>query len=144
MNQTATSERRSDRAINELLVERQEMLAEFCVLAGLEPYKGSKPALDKLRSFLQVLVDYIALGHFEVYQYIAEGRERRTHMLEVAERVYPQLVTQTDACVAFNDKYDGVDDTEDLENLDNDLSSLGETLANRIEFEDQLIAAMRR
>ncbi|MCB1737704.1 MAG: Rsd/AlgQ family anti-sigma factor [Gammaproteobacteria bacterium] len=144
MNQTASSERRNQQVINELLTERQEMLAEFCALAGLEPYTGSKPALDKLRRFMQVMVDYIALGHFEVYQHIAEGRERRTHMIEAAAGVYPKLVEATDVCVAFNDKYEGVDDTEDLLGLDEELSALGETLATRIELEDRLIAALRR
>lgn len=110
MNQTATSNRRSDQAINELLMERQELLADFCILAGLEPYTGNQPALSKLRRFMQILVDYIALGHFEVYQYVAEGRERRGHVLEVGNQVYPRLVEATDECVAFNDKYDGVDD----------------------------------
>lgn len=33
---------------------------------------------------------------------------------------------------------------EDLMNLDEDLSRLGETLATRIELEDKLIGALRR
>lgn len=143
MNQTATTEARGDHAITELLAERQAMLAEFCVLAGLEPYAGSRPALDKLRRFLQIMVDYIALGHFEAYQDLAEGRETRPEVLKAAEDTYPKLVEATDACVAFNDKYDGVDDTEDLINLDTDLSALGETLATRIELEDKILAALR-
>ena len=46
----------------------------------------------------------------------------------------------------FNDKYDAVDlvngDREVLTLLDSDLSNLGETLAERIQLEDQVIGAM--
>jgi regulator of sigma D len=46
----------------------------------------------------------------------------------------------------FNDKYESVDllngDKEILVLLDSDLSRLGETLAERIHLEDQVIGAM--
>jgi regulator of sigma D len=46
----------------------------------------------------------------------------------------------------FNDKYEAVDllngNREILDLLDSDLSHLGETLAERIQLEDQVIGAM--
>jgi len=45
--------------------------------------------------------------------------------------------------IQFNEKYDGEKDSLILTNLDNDLSVLGEALADRISNEDQIIAAFR-
>jgi regulator of sigma D len=67
-------------------------------------------------------------------------------VIEVADRVYPQIIQTTDMILRFNDKYDSVDlvngDREVLALLDSDLSNLGETLAERIQLEDQVIGAM--
>ena len=67
-------------------------------------------------------------------------------MLEVADKVYPKIVRTTDLILRFNDKYEAVDlingNNEILTLLDSDLSQLGETLAERIQLEDQVIGAM--
>ena len=72
--------------------------------------------------------------------------ERRTPVLEVADKVYPKIVRTTDMILRFNDKYEAVDlmngNREILTLLDSDLSQLGETLAERIHLEDQVIGAM--
>ena len=48
----------------------------------------------------------------------------------------------TEVAVAFNDRYDNEQDCRDLGHLDDDLSGLGEHLADRIELEDRLISAI--
>ena len=144
VNRQEETERRSRSRdmIDKLLAERQEMLALFCQVAGLEPYSADKPVKDKLGEFCQVLMDYMAFGHFEIYDRISRGEERRNGVVDIAQQVYPRVVAATDAAVAFNDKYDSSDHELALDALPDDLSHLGEELAVRVELEDQLIAAM--
>jgi regulator of sigma D len=133
---------RTKEMIDKLLVERREMLALFCQVAGLEPYTTDKPVQAQLGAFCQVLMDYMAFGHFEIYDRISRGDERRSSVVAVAEEVYPKVVEATDVAVAFNDKYDISDHELTLSQLPQDLSMLGEQLASRIEMEDRLVEAM--
>lgn len=128
--------------IRKLLNERQEMLAMFCRVAGLEPYNDASPGIDVLQEFCQVLIDYSAFGHFEIYERIVAGRERRSQVVAVAREVYPRIAEASEVAVEFNDKYDASDHTLDLHQLDRDLSKLGEELAVRIEMEDRIIQAL--
>ncbi len=131
---------RQTHTINTLLQERQQVLVSMCELAELE--SGNVPpdtVIHNLRGFNQRLVDYTALGHFEIYERIIDGKERRGNIKLVANRVYPSISDSTQLFVDFNDKYDGVDEPESLTNLYSDLSSIGEAMAERIEFEDMLL-----
>lgn len=128
--------------VNKLLYERQEMLAMFCRVAGLEPFTDTKPSVDVLQEFCQVLVDYSAFSHFEIYERIVAGRERRTRVVEIAREVYPRIAEASEVAVEFNDKYDASDHRLDLHELDSDLCRLGEELAVRIEMEDRIIQAL--
>ncbi|MEJ2452976.1 MAG: Rsd/AlgQ family anti-sigma factor [Candidatus Thiodiazotropha sp.] len=142
--QSRPEERRTNTKdlIEKLLKERQEMLVLFCQVAGLEPYRRSSSLDSLLQAFCQVLIDYTAFGHFEVFGRISEGNERRTGVIRVAEEIYPDFVIASEAAVTFNDKYDISDHELGLEHLSEDLSRLGEELAVRIELEDQLLATM--
>jgi regulator of sigma D len=115
----------------------------MCQLANLESQEaGLSSTIEGLTTFSQALVDYSALGHFEIYERIIEGNERRGNVKKVASAVYPVISKTTEQFVGFNDKYDGADDQESLTNLYNDLSLIGESMADRIESEDQLLYAM--
>jgi regulator of sigma D len=139
-----TTERRTNTKglIDKLMKERQEMLVLFCQVAGLEPYRRSDSLDNLLQSFCQVLIDYTAFGHFEVFGRISDGNERRSGVVRVAEEIYPDFVLASEAAVAFNDKYDLSDHALELNHLPEDLSRLGEELAVRIELEDQLLSSM--
>lgn len=128
--------------VNNLLAERQEMLVAYCRLAGLEPYDPDKPVRRQLEEFCQLLMDYAAFGHFELYRRISEGGERREQVRSVARQVYADIADATQAAVAFNDKYDASDHDLQLGALPQDLSSLGIRMALRLELEDQLIQAL--
>ena len=132
-----------EQTINNLLTERQEVLVAMCELAEFESKDvGVKAVLENLKSFSQTLVDYTALGHFEIYERIVEGRERRVTVNRIADRVYPSISATTEHIVEFNDKYDGADDQESLINLYRDLSLIGEAMAERIESEDKLLSEL--
>lgn len=129
--------------VAKLQAERTEVLVLFCRVAGLEPFKAdSKPVQLLLQEFCQLLVDYIATGHFGLYERIVSGQERRKLVADLAEKLYPAIAKTTEIALDFNDKYDCEDHCEQLDQLADDLSRLGETLAARIELEDQLLKAM--
>jgi regulator of sigma D len=131
---------RQSHTINSLLQERQQVLVSMCELAELEAGEiPSETVIHNLRNFNQQLVDYTALGHFEIYERIIDGKERRGNIKLVADRVYPSISDSTRLFVDFNDKYEGADDPDSLLNLYHDLSSIGEAMAERIESEDMLL-----
>jgi regulator of sigma D len=130
------------RTVKNLLAERQEMLVAYCRLAGLESHNGQTPLQRLLEEFCQLLMDYTAFGHFELYRRIAQGNERRGSVLAVAQGVYQRIAQSTDQAVAFNDKYDASQHPLNFSVLSDDLSVLGEHLAGRLELEDQLLGAL--
>jgi len=146
---TKAPERRtgSQSVVDKLVAERTEMLGLFCRVAGLEPFEHEahrKPARKILQEFCQVLVDYIAAGHFSLYERIVNGTERRSAIKDLANRLYPRIADTTQTALDFNDKYDNGDDDEIADSIHDDLSRLGEALALRIELEDQIINVMRQ
>ncbi len=131
---------RQSHTINSLLRERQQVLVTMCALAELESKDvPADTVIHKLQAFNQQLVDYTALGHFEIYERIIDGKERRGNIKLVANRVYPTISETTQLFVDFNDKYEGADEKDSLTGLYSDLSSIGEAMAERIESEDMLL-----
>ena len=131
---------RQTHTISSLLEERQQVLVSMCELAELESSEvPAETVLHNLRHFNQRLVDYTAMGHFEIYERIIDGKERRGNIKMVADRVYPSISETTQLFVDFNDKYDGADEADSILDLYQDLSSIGEAMAERIESEDMLL-----
>ena len=129
--------------IAKLQKERQEVLSLYCKFAELKPFSANDAVKSLLTQFSQILVDYVALGHFGVYERVLSGNERRGRVLAVAQEIYPEFSATTDAVISFNDKYDNVDKIELFEDLEQDLSVIGENLAKRIDLEDQLCEVMK-
>ena len=133
--------------VSKLLSERREMLVLFCRAAGIEQLSDAT-AVDQdtseetVREFCQVLVDYVAAGHFTLYDRIARGEERRQPVKDVATRIYTQLEQTTQAALDFNDAYQISAAAKNYTKLAQDLSKLGERLAQRIELEDQLLSVI--
>lgn len=122
------------------------MLVCFCRVAGVDPYDDptKETDLDKtLQEFCQILVDYLATGHFGLYKRIIDGEERRGDIRSLAEKLYPRIAETTESALDFNDKYDANTHISPSQDFSDELSKLGETLATRIELEDQLLDAMR-
>ena len=137
IEQQPVSDRRSRtrKEIKQLIAERNQVLALYWKLAGCDKTEISADALDPeiLREFCQLLIDYIATGHFELYRRISEGEERRQDIIQLAGTIYPRIQQSTQLAVDFNDLFDDCDQRAEH------LSKLGEELATRIELEDQLI-----
>ena len=128
--------------IDNLLAERKEVLILYSRVAGLQPFDEDDDDTNVLRQFIQLLVDYIAAAHFGLYERIVSGQERRKAVLTTAQQIYPSIAATTEVSVAFNDKYEGKSPAEVDDELNRDLSKLGENLASRIELEDRLIATL--
>lgn len=143
---SAAKERRqsSQDLITKLVTERTQMLVTFCRLAGIEPYVAVTPVQKLLQEFCQILVDYVAAGHFALYERILEGKERRKEVADIAGEIYERIAQSTQNALDFNDKYDCGDHCTELGTLSQDLSRLGEDIALRIELEDRLLSAMNR
>ncbi len=139
---TAVGERRaqSHQAIDRLVSHRTQMLALYSELAVHRPFEKSSTVVELLKRFCQSLVDYSADAHFRLYRYVDNDQERRMSVSKVAKEVYPYIERSTQKILDFNDRYDSDEHCEDsVGKLENDLSVLGEILADRIELEDRLI-----
>lgn len=130
------------RQIRHLLDERRELLALLLRISTLTHHGRDYPDDDLLEKFCELVVDYIAAGHFGLYQRFVDGKERRNQVAVLANKVYPEIEKTTQVALAFSEKYkiDGQHDRPDK--LERDLSELGEALTMRIELEDKLITAM--
>ena len=117
------------------------MLSLYALLAKQKPFRDVSDVQMLLQEFCQSLVDYAANAHFQLYRYFAENNERRKEIYDVAASIYPRVLDITNVILDFNDKYDCGDHCSHLHNLEEDLSTLGEVLADRIELEDQVITA---
>jgi len=128
--------------IDKMLSERQKMLVLFERCAGVEPYADERPDDELLQEFSQILVDYIASGHFGLYERISEGKERRRGIVKLAQELYPRIADTTQVVVEFNDVYERSNGEDINGKMMKMLSKLGEELAVRIDLEDQLITEM--
>ncbi len=135
---------RAGKLIKELETERQQVWSLYCKIADLKPFLPGKNFQPVLTEFSQMLIDYISLGHFGVFQRLFEGNERRNAILDVVKDVYSEFLGITEIALNFDDKYtkDQKSETLDSGNLEKDLSFLGENLARRIDLEDQLCEIM--
>lgn len=127
--------------IDRWLEDRQAVLVQYCTLSGLDQDLSDLQRGEKLRSFCQILVDYVSAGHFEVYdQLIKEGREfDDAEALQEASKLYDMIDTTTEKLLDFNDKYL---ETDDISSLSNDLSYLGEAMEVRFSAEDRLVSVL--
>lgn len=129
------------KVVDTLLAERKELLVQYCQLAGLPPFEREGEALPEqqsIRSFCEILMDYVSAGHFEVYERIAT---EENGLIKVAEEIYPQLTETTDEALNFNDAY--ANDEVDMRNFDLSLSNLGQRMEERFDLEDRLIRSAK-
>jgi regulator of sigma D len=134
--------------LKNLVSDRTEMLSQYCLLAGTG---NNSDTLDQeldsdntlLQEFCENLIDYLAKGHFELYQRINDGEERRQNIIELAHEFYPRISETTNYAVDFNDEFDkSRQNPGSFDHYGERLSKLGEELAIRFELEDKLINSL--
>ena len=120
---------KSHKKLDALVTSRTATLSLLTELAGRQPFTP-EPSMEKaLRSFCETLIDYTASAHFQLYRYLADSRERRTEVLNIADELYPKIVETTDQILRFNDKYEAMSLDNSVEFLAVDLSNLAECIA---------------
>jgi regulator of sigma D len=128
--------------INLLVESRTNTLALLGDLAKNQPFKPEHDTQDLIQKFCAAIIDYTATAHFQLYRHIDEDKEQRAPVQKIAGEIYPRVSETTQAILDFNDRYDCEDHCDKLDTLADDLSSLGETIADRIELEDRLIQVL--
>ncbi len=128
--------------IDRWLQERRELLVRYCALKDLKPFTaGTQPPSAKIQSFCQLMIDYLSAGHFEVYeQLLNEAKDFNDGSDRCMEELYPSIQKTTETCLSFNDRFESKElCLENMTELTEELSKLGEVLEERFELEDQLI-----
>lgn len=127
--------------IDRWLKERQELIVQYCDLSGAEAGASAPELKQKFNRLCERLLDYVSAGHFEIYeQLIREAKEFDDGGLELAAQVYPRIEKTTEVALAFNDRLDASELTDnERPALFDSLSKLGESLETRFELEDFLI-----
>jgi len=131
--------------IDKWLKERQELIVRLCDLS-VNPGSSQENKAEKFQSFCQVLVDYVSVGHFEVYeQLVAEAAEYNDGGIQLAKQIIPRIEASTEIALSFNDRFDDIHKVDDgIEGLIEELETLGKTLEERFELEDTLIESLHR
>ncbi|MBU1296409.1 MAG: sigma D regulator [Gammaproteobacteria bacterium] len=96
----------------------------------------------KIQSFCEQLVDYVSAGHFTVYEQLAlEAKEFHDDGAVILLReLLPLIDSTTEVAIEFNDKYDTKEHCNaQLEALPFSLQALAVVMAERFQYEDQLI-----
>ena len=120
--------------IQQWLELRQNVLvhySELCATQNTEP--------KSLQRFCQYLMDYVSMGHFKMFEKLAEHHENNeSYSKGLNKNLLLKITLTTDAVLNFNDKYTEI---KNLNALSTDLSHIGEALAHRMDWEDALIKA---
>ncbi|WP_114196071.1 sigma D regulator [Edaphovirga cremea] len=133
----------SNELIDQWLCAREELLVAYYALIGLKPNKEKHTPLNEnaLENFCHCLVDYLSAGHFHVYDRIVKdvvGADSSAML--ITSKIYPALQQNTATIMAFHDSYtDTHIDDDQVYDLHQALSDIGEALEARFIQEDQLI-----
>lgn len=132
--------------IDRWLQERQELIVRYYDLVSVDSFPDVEAAVQHLRTFCQLLVDYASAGHFEVFdQLIAEARAFNDGCEQIADELLPKIQVTTEKLLDFNDEFDQTpEEMEALKALLIQLGELGETLEERFSLEDVLIEKIHR
>jgi regulator of sigma D len=124
------------------LRERRDILVRYTAIAAtLSKSDDAEKLQSGLRDLCQLLVDYVSVGHFEVfYELIREAEAFADGSGKLANDIIPKIGDTTEVILGFDEKYPlpvGA-----ISDHSADLSLLGEILELRFELEDALIAGM--
>lgn len=122
--------------------ERSAVWSMYCQIAEMKPYASENRIRPVLSKFSQLLIDYVSLGHFSIYEHLLAEKQNQSSVLSYAEQIYPAFSNTTASAVSFSDTYDDGKRKFKTDRLAQDLSVLGEHLAERMELEDKLCSML--
>jgi len=112
---------------------------KYCELTEVTDFSDPENNYDaELQQFCEIMVDYVSVGHFEVFEQITKEAEifGNDQGLDKSPKLIDKIQTTTELILDFNDKYITA---KDLDALIIDLAALGETFVQRFADEDVLI-----
>ena len=130
---------RVSKMIERWIEERRELLVKYCELTEVTDFSDPENNYDaELQQFCEIMVDYVSVGHFEVFEQITKEAEifGNDQGLDKSPELIEKIQTTTELILDFNDKYMTA---KDLDALIIDLAALGETFVQRFADEDALI-----
>lgn len=124
------------------LKERRALLGMYTeIIVTLDYHRDDEAMQRRQQALCELLVDYVSVGHFEVFhELINEAESFADGSCVLAEKLMPPIGDTTEVILAYEEKY--ADTQEHPEKLKRDLSALGEVLESRFVLEDQLIAGL--
>jgi regulator of sigma D len=129
--------------VTALREERSAVWTLYCKMAEMKPFfANSDKVRPMLSRFSQLLIDYVSLGHFGIYEHLLTEKQQQLEVLTYANRIYPAFSNTTASAISFNDTYDDGRRNFKTDHLESDLSRLGEHLARRMELEDRLCSML--
>lgn len=130
--------------IDKWLQERQQLIVSYTELAQ-QVKSGQMPEAKQLESLCDIMVDYTSAGHFEIFEQLCREAEAFSDQkaIDLSQKVFPLIQVSTDVILDFNEAYgDNPRIGEVLDPLTEQLSTLGEHLADRFQHEDILIETL--
>jgi regulator of sigma D len=130
--------------VDKWLQERQTLLVMYTDLVQ-QVTQGTLPENRQVQQLCEIMVDYTSAGHFEIFEQLYREAEAFSDQkaIELGNRVIPMIQTSTDVILDFNEAYDNKPlSSEQLDALSQNLSGLGEHLADRFQHEDLLIETL--
>jgi regulator of sigma D len=132
-----------DDIIDAWLIERQALLTQFVALPQMSV---SDNVIEQLHSLCEAMVDYSSRGHFNVYEQLLKHiAEYNSEHAGSAQLVLGKIHDTTDKIVIFDDEYGSVEklSIQDIGHFSGRLSCLGEVLAERFNYEDELMTLVQ-
>ncbi len=116
------------------LQHRQLLVSGYCYMIT-NTLSAALPPLSEIKYWCEELVDYLTAGHFQVFSELLENAS----LAEGDDAGYSHIVQTTNELLSLQESVFKLekDQHQDREQL---LSTLGEYLAKRLEYEDSFIS----
>lgn len=123
------------------LKKRERLIVKYYNVLSSKPLDSKKNELaESMSIFCESLMNYCSVSHFQVYEeLLTETQELAPQKLQFARDAFPKLEEITEKLVDFNDQYDSQCSLDEIMQLSQSLSKLGELLEDRFLLEDELI-----
>lgn len=130
--------------VDKWLQERQELIVCYTELAQ-QTQAGTAAEMKQVKLLCEIMVDYTSAGHFEVFEQLCREAEAFSDQkaIELSQQIFPLIQQSTDVILDFNEVYAEIPFSDNARDaLPQELSNLGEHLAERFQHEDFLIETL--
>lgn len=125
-------------SIHDWLDSRQKMMVAFNQICMLRPLSNlsEQEAQKSIEHFCTEVIDYLSFGQFKIFENITKLIPSESKDARKVKILLSKIFTSTIQTIEFHDKYMK---SFAMATLEQDLSKLGEQLAFRLDWEDQLL-----